>query len=39
MDCNIFAYETVVWQCFTVGHKDLFQGNFANNNTISWSDL
>ena len=23
----------MVWQCFTAGHEDLFQGNFPNNNT------
>jgi len=39
MDCHILAYETMVWQCFTEGHEDLFQGNFANNNTYDWRDL
>jgi len=39
MDCHIFACETMVCQCFTEGHKDLFQGNFANNNTYGWTDL
>jgi len=33
MYCRFFACETMVWQCFTEGHEDLFQGNFANNNT------
>ena len=37
MDCHIFACETMVWQCFTEGHEDWFQGYFANNNT--WWDL
>jgi len=32
MDCHIFACETMVWRCFSAGHEDLFQGNFANNN-------
>jgi len=27
----------MVWQSSTEGHKDLFQGNFANNNTLGWS--
>jgi len=34
-----FAYETVVWQCSTKGHEDLFQSNFGNNNTYVWRDL
>jgi len=29
----------MVWQCFTDGHEDLFQGNFGNNNTYGWRDL
>jgi len=40
-DSHIFVYKTMVWQCSTKGHDDedlfrldLFQGNFANNNTI-----
>jgi len=28
-----FAYKTMVWQGSTENHEDLFQGNFANNNT------
>jgi len=39
MDCHIFSCETMVWQCFIEGHEDLFQGNFANNNTYGWRDL
>jgi len=39
MDCHIFACETMVWQCFSAGHEDLFQGNFANNKTYGWRDL
>jgi len=39
MDCHIFWYETMVWQCFTKGHEHLFQRNFVNNNTYGWSDL
>jgi len=26
--------ETVIWQCSTESQEDLFQGNFADNNTI-----
>jgi len=29
----------MVWQCFIEGHKNLFQGNFANDNTYGWRDL
>jgi len=25
--------ETMVWQCSAKGRENLFQGNFANNNT------
>ena len=39
MGCHTFADETMVWQCFTEGHVDLFQGNFDNNNKHSWRDL
>jgi len=35
----VFAYEAMVWQCSTEGHEDLFQGNFADNNTHGWRDL
>jgi len=35
------AYKTTVWQCFTEGQEDLFQGNFANNTVTKygWRDL
>jgi len=36
---KFFAYETMVWQCSTKGHEDLFQGYFSDDNTYSWSDL
>ena len=39
MDCRIFACETMVWLRFSEGHEDLFQGNFANNNTYGWREL
>jgi len=36
---TFFAYETMVLQCSTENYEDLFQGNFANNNTYYWRDL
>jgi len=30
----ILVYKTMVWQCSAECHEDLFQGNFAYNNTI-----
>jgi len=30
-ECDIFAYKTMVWQCSTIKHEDLYQGNCANN--------
>jgi len=38
-DCDIFASETMVWQCSTQGHEDLFQDNFASNNAYVRRDL
>jgi len=30
-DYDIFAYETMVWQYSTEGHKDWFQSNFVTH--------
>ena len=39
MDGHTFAYKTVVWQCFTKSHVDLFQGDFDSKNTYNWRYL
>jgi len=33
-DGHIFCLRNDGYQCSVEGHEDLFQGSFANNNTI-----